>query len=297
MTKPAPQSEINQTTDYNLKIVPTNNDTIQIEDPALKHNEEFEFKIPSTPSIYSTEINDRKNQKIIQVTNFTLLEPAGNIGEIQYNSEGKFTADANLKWNSESKLLHIGGDLSVGNTISSLIEANSNISFNIGNTDSYQFTTDGKFKTPHFYFPYNLGLSGQALISDGSGGLFWDTVNTPFSRIQSITGATGVVVHNLSDGFNFSHTNILNNFTVNITNITGLLINKTIAVTLILMQSNPPYLPIAFQINGIPHTVNWSDNQPPTGFADKKEIIVYNIFNENSVYKVYGHYTAYSPAS
>lgn len=286
-----------QTTGISLETPINNNDIISVDDPALETSTGIKYKIPTTTSIYSTEINDRVNQRIIQVTNFTLLEPAGNVGEIQYNDNGRFTASGNLKWDINNKFLYIGGNINVGNAITTHIEANSNIAFNVGSTDAYQFTTDGRLKTPNYTFPYAAGLNGQTLISDGLGGLFWESVNTPIARINNITGATGVVVHNVTNGFNFSHTNIVSNFTVNVTGLLGLVNDRSVTITLILIQSNPARLPVAFQINGVPYTVNWSDNQSPTGFADKKEIIVYNIFNENSVYKVYGHYTAYGPAS
>lgn len=285
-----------ESTDLTVEIPPNNNDTITVNDPALAEPGGVKYKLPDTPSIYSTEINDRLNQKIIQVTSFLPLNPAGNIGEIQYNGGGDFSADSNFKWDFENNLLFVGGNINVGNTVTTHIEANSNISINVGSADSYKFTTDGKFKTPYYYFPYDVGVNGQTLVSDGMGGLFWDSVNTPFARISSITGAIGVVVHNVVNGFNFSHTNIAGNFSVNVVGLTALTTDKTITITLILTQSNPAYLPTGFQIDGVPIAVNWSDNQPPVGYVDKKEIIVYNIFNENSVYKVYGHYTSYAPA-
>lgn len=286
----------NQLDKSQTSSVTNNSDVISVNDPAFQKSDGIKYKLPDAQSIYSTEITDSTNQKIIQITNGAILNPAGNIGAVQYNNYGEFGGSNNLSWDINNKLLLVDGNVNVSNVTVTNIEANSNIAFNIGSPGAYKFTTDGQFKTPYYSFPYQAGLSGQSLISDGLGGLFWDFVNTPFSRISSITGATGVVVHNVSNGFNFAHTNLAGDFTMNVVGLVGLTNLKTIAITLILLQSNPAYLPTTFQIEGVTIPVIWSDNQTPIGYPNKKQLITYNIFNENSTYQVFGHYSVYEPA-
>lgn len=282
-----------------IEIAPNNNDVVKPDDPALNINNNTleNIKLTPTPSIYSTVINDRLNQKIIQITTYATLTAAGNIGDIQFNSFSTFAGNDDLNWDNTQKILTIQGNVDITNSvISSNITNINNVTFYINNSTQYQFTTTGNLVTPHYTFPYVDGAEGDSLITDGTGNLYWDTVSTPFSRISNIIGATGVVIHDVANGFTFNHKNIASNFTVNVIGLAELTNTKTITITLILNQSNPAYIPTALQIDGISQTVMWSDNESPIGFIDKKDMVVYNIFNISSTYKVYGHFTSYSPA-
>lgn len=271
-----------------------NNDVINIDDPALIKESPPKFDADYTKSVFQTEINEKLKQKIIQVTDFLAVNPAGNIGEIQFNNNFNFDANEKFKWNLNTNLLEVSEDINVSNiTYTSNIINSSNISVTINTANNYIFRTDGKFKTPYYTFPYEDGINNQSLVTDGNGNLQWDSVSTPYSRVYTISGATNIVVHDVSNGFIFNHINIANNFTLNLVGITDLTANKSITITVILNQNNPAYLPIEFQINGNTQTINWSDNELPIGLNDHKDVIVYNIHNLNSTYKIYGHYVSY----
>lgn len=282
-----------------IEIAPNNNDVVTPDDPALNLNDNTleNIKLTPTPSIYATTINDRLNQKIIQITTYDTLNAAGSIGDVQFNSFSTFAGNTDLNWDNTQKILTILGNVDITDSvISSNITNLNNVTFNINNSTQYQFTTTGNLVTPHYTFPFADGAEGESLITDGAGNLYWDAVSTPFARISNITGATGVVTHDVANGFTFNHKNIASNFTVNVIGIEELTTTKTISITLILNQSNPAYIPTAFQINGATQTVLWSDNESPIGFIGNKDMIVYNIFNISSTYKVYAQFTTYAPA-
>jgi hypothetical protein len=106
------------------------------------------------------------------------------------------------------------------------------------------------------------------------------------------TAATGVVVHNYSTGSIFEHSSISSNFTVNITNLT-LPSGNVGNVTVILNQGTTPYIPNALQIAGVAQTINWQGGTPPTGNADKKDIVTFTILNNSGTYTVFGNLATY----
>jgi hypothetical protein len=106
------------------------------------------------------------------------------------------------------------------------------------------------------------------------------------------TAATGVVVHNYSTGSIFEHSSISSNFTINITNLT-LPSGNVGNVTVILNQGTTPYIPNAIQIAGVAQTINWQGGTPPTGNADKKDIVTFTILNNSGTYTVFGNLATY----
>ena len=110
--------------------------------------------------------------------------------------------------------------------------------------------------------------------------------------LQTITGASGVEVHDLDAGVVFNHTSIAGNFTANFTNV-ATTENRTISVVLILNQDGTAYIPTALQIDGAAQTINWQGAAVPTGNADQIDIVSFTMIRSASAWTVIGSLTTY----
>lgn len=116
-------------------------------------------------------------------------------------------------------------------------------------------------------------------------------------KFFEITGATGTVVHNCTNGQIFYHTAIANNFTVNLFRL-YLTSKFGTSIILVLDQGATPYLPIALEIEDPPgvallQTIEWQGGSPPTGNANKIDIVSFSILNNAGTYTVLGQLTTF----
>jgi hypothetical protein len=129
-----------------------------------------------------------------------------------------------------------------------------------------------------------ITVSGTGVISAASSGAFNSATLTGTTTIQHaseiitpLTGATGTVVHDFGSGGGvFYHTNIVSSFTANFTNM-PLVINRSISITLILIQGANPYIPYAVSINGVSQNLYWNGGTQPSGYAGKKDFVTFNM--------------------
>lgn len=119
------------------------------------------------------------------------------------------------------------------------------------------------------------------------------TFRNVYQTIASLTGATGIVVHDFSLGSIFNHTLVANNFTVNITNLNlndGFVAN----ITLVINQGPVAFMPQALQIGGVAQTIYWVYGTIPIGTISGKDIVNFSITNIGSAYTVFGQSVSYS---
>lgn len=128
-----------------------------------------------------------------------------------------------------------------------------------------------------------IGGTGTTISTSGSN----VNINNVYEVVGSLSGATGVVVHNFATSSIFNHTSIAANFTVNVTNL-GLSSGFATNVVLILNQGATPYIPNAFQIGGLAQSINWQGGSAPTGNANKKDLVSFSITNIGGTYAVFG---------
>lgn len=190
-------------------------------------------------------------------------QPVGSNSTVQFNNGGAFLGSDNFTWNNSSNLLTVTGVVNFQSSSSKLLGQVNTISI-LG------------------------GLSGQVLSTDGAGTLSWaDGGSTKYDNIVSLTSASGVVVHDFSLGSVFNHTNIVSNFTANITNL-NLGNNLGINVVLILNQGSTPYIPAAVQLGGVAQTINWQNNIVPVGNPLRKDLVSFSIINVSGTITVFG---------
>lgn len=127
----------------------------------------------------------------------------------------------------------------------------------------------------------NVTLSGMTTLSQST-----EVITT------AITGATGVVIHNLSTGATFYHTGIVANFNANFTNVPTT-DNRAIVVSLFLIQGATPYYPNAIQIDGVVQTILWANATIPTVTANRKELVTFSLIRQSTAWTIFGQLSSY----
>jgi len=102
-----------------------------------------------------------------------------------------------------------------------------------------------------------------------------------------ITGATGVVEHDLSQSTGFYHTEIQSNFSANFTNVSTVN-NQATTIALVLNQGSTPYIPNAVLINGASQNIAWANDLEPTGNSSSIDEVVFTLIRVNSSWVVTG---------
>lgn len=117
------------------------------------------------------------------------------------------------------------------------------------------------------------------------------TVQIPASSLNTITGATGVVVHDTSTaGTTFYHLDIANNFTANFTSV-PITNNQSTTIVLVLSQGSTAYIANAVQINGSSQSITWSGGSAPTGNANSVDVMTFTLLRINNSWIVTGSLT------
>jgi len=118
------------------------------------------------------------------------------------------------------------------------------------------------------------------------------TLQQTVEILNTITGATGTVVHNFSTGAIWVHASIASNFTANFTNVPTTA-DRAISIVLVLVQGATPYIPNAVQIDGAAQTILWQDNTVPTGNANKRDLVSFTLIRTGSSWTVLGSLSTY----
>ena len=106
-------------------------------------------------------------------------------------------------------------------------------------------------------------------------------------KFQTLTGQSGVVIHNWNDGHVFYHTTPAGDITANFTNV-NLTAEYATNVTIIINQGATPYEVTAVQIAGVAQTINWQGGSAPTGTANGIDSFSFTILNDGGSYVVLG---------
>jgi hypothetical protein len=111
--------------------------------------------------------------------------------------------------------------------------------------------------------------------------------------LNTKTGATGQVDHDYSLGAIWYHTNIAANFGVNLTNLPTAN-NRTIVVTLILVQGATARMPTSLLIDNVASSIEWlGSSSAPTGNANKIDIVSFTLIRTTGWQYVLGSLTSF----
>ncbi len=111
--------------------------------------------------------------------------------------------------------------------------------------------------------------------------------------LNTKTGATGTVIHDYSTGDIWWHSSISANFTVNLTNVPTTN-DRTINVTLWLLQGGTGYYPSALQIGGVGQTIRWANGATPVPTANILEAASFTLIRTGSTWYVTGSYSSFN---
>jgi hypothetical protein len=149
-----------------------------------------------------------------------------------------------------------------------------------------------------FYFPTSDGSNGQVLKTNGNGALTWQNESgggggSSDAQIQNITGATGDVTHDCTNGKVFYHSEVSGNFVANLTNL-NLSNGYNTEVSLIISQSSTGYLPNGVQVGGTDQTLTWEGGSYPSPSTNNVDVAKLNISNIGGNYLILGDYLKYN---
>ena len=232
-------------------------------------------------------------------------------GAIVVPSVNGTAADGNLQLGNNSDAMSING-----NTVTSQSTSTTTVSSSAGSVNLYSVGgTDARLLLN--------GSGGQILLqsntqmdilagtagADGDINITWGNVDIQRGNLtvaglttlaettevtSDLTGATGVVAHDLSNGAVFDHTSLAADFTANFTNVPTTA-SRTISVALILTQGATAYMPTAVQIDGVAQTILWQGGSAPTGTASGTDVVSFTLIRSSgSAWKVIGSATGYA---
>ena len=236
----------------------------------------------------------------------TLVTPALGVASATSVNKVAITAPAT----GSTLTIADGKTLTASNTLTFTGTDSSSVAFGAGGTVAY---TSGNLS--QFASTTSAQLAGVISDETGSGKLVFATspdlitpnigvaVGTSLSTTGDITvagilkieqasetfsglsGATGTITHDCSNGQIFSHTGIAANFTADLTNL-NLDSGRVTAVTLVLNQGATPYMVTGLSIGGSGQTINWQTGSTPAGIANKRDMVTFTIFNSSGTYTV-----------
>jgi hypothetical protein len=107
-------------------------------------------------------------------------------------------------------------------------------------------------------------------------------------QVQSISNASGVVVHDCTSGQIFYHSSPVSNWTVNLTNL-GVSDFAFTNIKLFIDQGGTGYYPDALQVNGVSQTIRWQGNTTPSVSTNRIDAVQFSlIYSGATNYLVFG---------
>ena len=211
----------------------------------------------------------------------TGLTTAGATADSFYVAPIRNATAANVVYyNPTTKEMTYGADSSptslVNGTSNVVVAASGNVTVGVAGTANVISATS-----------LAVSITGGLSVSGASS---FGPVNETFT---SLTGATGVVVHNVATSHVFNHTSIAASFTVNLTGLTTAIGQATV-ITLMLNQGATAFISNALQIGGVAQTIKWQGGTAPLGNANKLDAVAFTIFRTAaSTYVVTGQLVSY----
>ena len=233
-------------------------------------------------------------------TNAGHLLPAGNasydIGSADYKVRHLFLSDNSLKFIDASDVEHALGvssgklqfktkdviiSSSTANQLIDVSGAGLGISIGTASTSGSTISIGAEVN--------DTSVNMNGVTEFGAKAIFNRGVHEKF---LTITGATGVVAHNVQSGHVFLHKTPAANWTANFTNLVIAQEDAT-NIAIIIDQGNTAYMPTAVQIDGVAQTIVWQGNSTPTGTDNGKNVVSFTILNDVGTYVVLGQSTSF----
>jgi len=169
--------------------------------------------------------------------------------------------------------VNIAASVGNGNTRTIAIGANGNgaatVNLYLGSNSTASKTyinTTTAVASSTFSVNGSAGINGSVYV----GGLL--TVNSSLETYTSPAISANAVTLNFNNGNTFALASNAANITANYTNVTTAT-GQIIATALVITQGATAYIPSAVNINTVSQTILWQGGTPPTGNANKTDIV------------------------
>jgi hypothetical protein len=222
---------------------------------------------------------------------FTAANSATSTSAGSY-ANSAFTAANTATNNTSGASLYANGAFNQANAAYTASNTNStnittagsyaNSAFTAANTADNKAVTAGSYANSAFtkantalantsgtIFGGDLSITGNVTITNTS------SFTSSQDKTVSTSPASGTVAYNFYNGTVFDVTPS-GSWTVNITSVPTTT-NRASVATFIITQGATPYVPAAFQIDGVAQTIKWINNTTPTGNANKVDVISYSM--------------------
>ena len=157
------------------------------------------------------------------------------------------------------------------------IHETSKVSFNTGSvSEGFEFEFSGSAKMQN-----DLLIDGLLNISG---------VNEKI--VLEVSGGTSTYEFDYNSGSVFYLTSSLNNNAYNISNI-PLVEQQAVSLTFVIKQESTPYIASSYKINNNTVSVNWANNDIPTGNSNKTDVIGLTALRIGSSWNVLGTFTTF----
>lgn len=138
----------------------------------------------------------------------------------------------------------------------------------------------------------------STLLVDGVNGIIpASVISGSFAGTQeafnTLTGATGTVVHDCTNAHIFYHTTPAADFTANFTNL-NLNAESATTLSIVISQGATAYIPSAVEIGGVAQTLLWQGGSAPTGTTSGTDVVAFSILNDGGTYVVMGQLVGFS---
>jgi len=214
-------------------------------------------------------------------------------GDLSYNSStGEFSVTVPAGYDSTDFDTDFGtkstDNLTEGSTnkyytdakVQSVIDTNT-AGFITQETDTLDTVTGRNSSTTNAITVGGLTTNGVLSIEQGTQESF-----------STLTGATGTVTHDCTNGNIFYHTSPAANWTANFTNL-NLSQEYATALTLVISQGSTAYIPTAVQISGVGQTIIWQGGSEPNGTANGTDVVSFSMLNDGGSYVVLGQLSSF----
>lgn len=159
--------------------------------------------------------------------------------------------------------------------------------FQTGNIKARLYNSNGTFNVSNTLSAGNIYTSGSLTVVGTA------TFQLTADTLTPLTGATGVVAHDMAVGAVFYHINPAANFTANFLNLPTTA-NQALVVTMVINQGATGYLPTAVQIAGVAQTIKWLGGTAPTASTSKTDVVSFSFLRVSGSWVVMGQLASFS---
>jgi len=285
-------------TTYTLSTSPTNKNYTLVTVGGITQ-EKVNYGVSGTTLTFTTP---PPNTSPIEVMTFgpavNSALAGGSNTQVQFNNQGTLSGSSFLTFNNSTNTLSTGNISVTGNTtVTGNVSANNFIGNGSSLTNIAGANVIGQIPnalvsgTVYSSAQPNITSVGSLTGLNIAGTLTYNAVVEP---LVTKTGATGTVVHDVSQAATFYHTSMTSNFTASFSNVSTVDARITV-VSLVLIQGATARVPAANVIvNGNAQTVKWYASNSPTGIANATEILSYTFIKANNNFTAFAQFSTFT---